>query len=195
MHLYEYGQSRRGPSFRVHMDTLLEYNCWPLLNRYLHRHGVDSPVSESGSSDDGSYFGQSNLRNYELYIPAPKSVDGGQAFLYHSATRNFFAWLFGKPLVGTHLGLALAELLNRLNEFRSVGMDNLQTIMDYMEDQGYADMRSSPDHALALLFFAEHFQFKDLWIDGFAHCTGMYELLVSSVGFEVSSNPVLIQNG
>jgi len=87
--------------------------------------------------------------------------------------------------VGTNLGGALVGLLNSLNEFRSEGQDNLQAIIDYMDEEGYADMRNQPDHALAILFFAEHFQFKDLWIDAFAHCVGMNEKLFSRPGFEV----------
>jgi len=165
----------------------MSYNCWPLLNHYMHRHGTESPISESDTSEDGNYFQKSDHGDYELYIPAPKATDRSQAFLYHCATRNFFAWLFGKPLVGTHLGEALVGLLNCLNDFRSAGMDNVQAIMDFMDDECYADMRNSPDHALAILFFAEHFQFKDLWIDAFAHCTGMHEKLIFSAGFEASN--------
>ncbi len=76
-------------------------------------------------------------------------------------------------------------LLNSMNEFRSPGEDNVQAIMDYMDEEGYAEMRNQPDHALAILFFAEHFHFKDLWVDAFAHCTGMNERLISCPGFEV----------
>jgi hypothetical protein len=74
-----------------------------------------------------------------------------------------------------------------MNQFRSLGEDNVQAIMDYMGEEGYGDMRNQPDHALAILFFAEHFQFKDLWIDAFSHCTGMNEKLINSPGFEVCS--------
>jgi hypothetical protein len=87
-------------------------------------------------------------------------------------------------LVGTHLGGALVGLLNSMNEFRSVGQDNVQAIMDYMDEEAYADMRNSPDHALAVLFFAEHFQFKDLYVDAFAHCCGMHDKLFLSSGYE-----------
>lgn len=87
--------------------------------------------------------------------------------------------------MGNHLGGALVGLLNSLNEFRSEGEDNLQAIIDYMDEEGYADMSNQPDHALAIFFFAEHFQFKDLWIDAFAHCVGMNERLITRPGFEV----------
>ncbi len=106
-------------------------------------------------------------------------------FLHHIATRNFFAWLFDKSLVGNHLGGALVGLLNSMNEFRSPGEDNIQEIMDYMDEEGYADLRNQPDYALASLFFAEHFHFNDLYINAFAHCAGMNKNLIFSAGFEV----------
>ena len=185
VHLYGRGQSRRGPAFRVPMDVLLEAKCRPLLDRFLVHDLAESQVSDISSGEDGGSFGQPNTGIYEMYIPAPPTAERGQAFLYHAATRNFFAWIFDKPLVGSHLGGALVGLFNSMVELRSVGEDNVQDILDYMDDEGYADMRSQPDHALAILFFAEHFHFKDLWVDAFAHCTGMHEKLAASPGFEV----------
>ena len=146
---------------------------------------AESPVSDISYQEDGGFFGQPSHRQYDLFIPAPPTAEREQAFLYHTATRNFFAWIFGRPLVGNHLGGALVGLLNSMHEFRSQGEDNVQALLDYMDEEGYADMRNVPDHALAVLFFAEHFQFKDLWIDAFAHCTGMNDILITSAGFEV----------
>lgn len=187
VHLYGRGQSRRGPAFKIPMDTLLTAGCLPLLELFLVQNLADEAISETSSGEDSGYFGQQESSKYELYIPAPPgAVERGEAFLYHCATRNFFAWMFGKSLVGSHLGGALVGLLNSLNEFRSPGEDNVQAIMDYMDEEAYADLRNSPDHAQAVLFFAEHFQFRDMWMDAFAHCTGMHETLVQSPGFEVS---------
>lgn len=149
----------------------------------------ESPISinsDTCSAEELKIHPVLRSTKYEIYIPAPDSLERGQeAYLYHTATRNFFAWAFGKPLVGSHLGGALVGLLNSINEFRSIGEDNVQDVMDYMDDQGYADCRNTPDHALAILFFADHFHYHDLWIDAFAHCTGMHERLPSSAGFEV----------
>jgi hypothetical protein len=165
------------------MEGLLATQCEPLLDRFLVTPSRGS-LSPDESFEDG-YFNQTSTRMYELYIPPPPDADRKEAFLYHMATRNFFAWIFGKSLVGNHLGAALVGLLNSMSEFRSAGEDSVQAIMDYMDEEGYADMRSQPDHALAILFFAEHFCFRDLWIDAFAHCTGMNEKLINSAGFEV----------
>ena len=172
------------------MDALLQARCLPLLDRFMQQDFDGSPLSEYSSSEDGGYFSQPNSRQYDIYIPPPPNTDRGQTFLYHMATRNFFAWVFGKSLVGTHLGGALVGLLNSMIEFRSEGEDSVQDLLDYMDEEGYADLRSSPNHALAVLFFAEHFHFKDLWVDAFAHCTGMHERLAASPGFEVSRKPI-----
>jgi hypothetical protein len=171
------------------MDALLAAKCHPLLDRFL-AHDLDkSPISDI-SSEEGGYFNVPRTRTFEIYIPPPPTAERGQTFLYHMATRNFFAWVFGKSLVGTHLGGALVGVLNSMIEFRSSGVDSVQDILDYMDEEGYADMRDSPNHALAVLFFAEHFRFKDLWIEAFAHCTGMHERLAVSPGFEVCGGHV-----
>lgn len=167
-------------------SALLRAQCQPLLNRFLHYSISGSPASDSSSNDDNNgYFDHSKTSRYELYIPAPPSVGRSQAMLYHIATRNLFAWVFGRSLVGAQLGSALVGLLHSMNEFRSPGCDNVQDLLDFMDEEGYADLRSTPSHALSVLYFAEHFHFKDLYIDAFAHCVGMNHILDDCSEFEV----------
>ncbi|KAI9055306.1 hypothetical protein LZ554_000266 [Drepanopeziza brunnea f. sp. 'monogermtubi'] len=181
VYLYERGQSRRGPAFKIPMDALLQAKCQPLLDRFLAGTLQGSPCSKTSNVICSN---QNRDRVYELYIPAPPNVDRGEAFLYHTATRNFFAWIFRRFLVGVHLGEALVGLLNSMNQFRSTGEDNIQGIINYMDEEGYADMRNKPDHALGVIYFAEQFRLRDLWLDAFAHCAGMHEKLIISPGFE-----------
>jgi hypothetical protein len=114
-------------------------------------------------------------------------AERGQPMLHHISTRNFFAWLFGKPLVGPHLGDALVRLLTSMNEFRSPDVGNIADVLHFMEKEGYSDIKNEPDHALAVLYFAEHFQFRDLWIHAFTHSAGMSEMLCGSSEYEVRS--------
>ena len=123
---------------------------------------------------------------YELYIPAPKALSREEAFQYHINTRNFFAWMFKKPLVGSRLGHTLIALYERMNEFRPDREQNEDDLLAYMDNQGYTDFRDCCDHALAVLRFAEKLQLRELWTDAFAHCTGMWEQLDMSAEFEVS---------
>jgi hypothetical protein len=153
------------------------------LNRFLDRNDDKSLISEA------SDFEGDDLRAgcYEMYIPAPASAGRAQSMLYHVATRNLFAWIFGQSLVGPRLSDAIIGLLHSMNEFRSENADNVEDILDYMDNEGYADMRGHPTYALAILNFAEHFHFRDLYIDAFSHCVGMIEDLSDNLDYEVST--------
>lgn len=166
-------------------ETLLHFNCGPLLDRCLAQDFVPPQSPESSFYDDVEYK-PAKSGCYELYIPAPPTAEPAQALLYHIATRNFFAWLLRKPLVGHHLGGTLVTLLNSMNDFRAMGSNTVQDFRDYMDDQGYTNMTDQPDYALAILYFAEHFQFTNFWMDAYAHCVRMYEVLPQSAEYEVS---------
>ncbi|KAH7065349.1 hypothetical protein B0J12DRAFT_535857, partial [Macrophomina phaseolina] len=177
VHLYERGHSRRGPSFCVPMDALKHATCGNLFT-LCFAHTVSRsqvPPSQLGA-----------LKNppdqmYELYIPAPEDFMREEAFQWHLTTRNFFAFIFNKPLVGTHLGGALIDLQERLHLFRSAQpAQNRSVFLEYAEDVGYLNFTHRPDNALAMLYYAEHYEIKDLWIDAYAHCVGMNETLFLS---------------
>lgn len=93
--------------------------------------------------------------------------------------------MFGKPIVGDRLGFALVDLLNRMDQYRLYEGKNQDDILVYVDEQGYTDFRDCPDHALAILQFAEKFECRDLWIDAFVHCVGMNDQLDSSAELEV----------
>jgi len=120
----------------------------------------------------------------ELFIPA--SEDSSQdSFRQHITTRNFFAFLLGKPLVGDHMGQAFVDLQERLQHFRPSHANNHQDFLDYAENQGYRDLVECTDYALASLFYAEHYKLRYTWVDAFAHCVGMSESLVLSPEYVV----------
>lgn len=118
---------------------------------------------------------------YELYMPAPEETTKEEAFEWHMANRNFFAFVFRKPLVGSHLGTALINLQERLHLFRTPGSSsNHEALMFYAKEMGYMTFTDRPDNALAMIFYAEHYQLKILWIDAYAHCVGMNDTLYLS---------------
>lgn len=189
VYLYGQGQSLRGPAFRIPLELLLDAKCRPLLDTFVSK---DIPGSQAVDIDevlDEYLSGASEADFVELYIPAPTNSERGEAFIYHTATRNFFAWLCKKSLIGQDLGSALVALLNSMSQFRSDDVSNVDDIVAYIDEEGYADIRNTPDHALAIMYFAEHFHFKDMWIDALAHCAGMCEKLHNSPGFEVCMSP------
>jgi hypothetical protein len=152
-------------------------------------------VQTTGSPRDNSLTSKQlpngvNLRapdsnKIELFVPAPDDLSREAAFKWHIATRNFFAFIFGKPLVGEHLGQALVDLQERMHLFRSGQINNSQDFLVYADAQGYRDLVHSPDYALAMLYYTEHYKLRDLWIDAFVHCVGMNESLAESPEFAV----------
>lgn len=174
---------------RVSVEDIETSNCGPLLARYLSEADpslLPSSPSLLGDHELSEYFhDRSPPAKYELYIPAPTELGRDDAFMYHLATRNFFAWMFEKPLVGERLGQALTALLDRMDEYRPDPEANKDDMLAYIDEQGYTDFRDCPDHALSALQFAEKFQFRDLWTDAFVHCVGMNERLDSSAEFDV----------
>lgn len=122
----------------------------------------------------------------DLYIPAPATASRSQVAQYHLAIRNFFAWVCRRSVVGDHLGNALIGLTNAMDEFRESGANNAEDLLDYLDEEGYLDMRNQPAHALAVLHLSEAFEMRDLYIHAFAHCVGMSEHLYRHPEFSVS---------
>ena len=189
VHLYERGHSQRGASLRLSLSDIEASNCQPLLDRYFTE---TAPPTPSSSSDSDQYadayesFDNTELpAKYELYIPAPKILSREEALQYHITTRNFFAWMFDKPLVGNRLGDALIALHRRMDEFRPDEEQNEDDLLAYVDNQGYTDFRDCCDHALAVLRLAETLKLRELWTDAFVHCAGMWEQLDLSAEFEV----------
>jgi hypothetical protein len=165
VHFYEKGQSRRGPSLKIALDHIYSGRFASLFTLY---------TTELARHDD---FEQDDLRREcDLYIPAPES-SRKEAFSWHITTRNFFALVLERPVVGAVLGQVLIDLRERLDVFRPNDPRNHEDFMAYLEKLGYLEFAHHPDYALALLNFAEHFQLQELWIDAFSHSVGMNDLL------------------
>lgn len=93
--------------------------------------------------------------------------------------------MFEKPLVGSKLGDALVMVLERMHGWRPDADENQDDLLAYVDIMGYTDFRECPDHALAVLHFAETFHYDELWTDAFVHSVGMNSLLVQSQEFMV----------
>ena len=123
---------------------------------------------------------------YELHIPAPSHLSREEALHYHVTTRNFFAWMYETPFVGERLGQATTSLRERIDLYRPNTETNQDDLLRYLDEQGYTDFRHCPDHALAMMQYAEKYQIQALWTDAFVHATGMNDELDRSGEFEVS---------
>ncbi|KAK4163883.1 hypothetical protein QBC43DRAFT_196419, partial [Cladorrhinum sp. PSN259] len=186
VHLYGRGESRRGPSFKVNLDVLLAAKCHPLVAKYVVRDVPDWQGYDAEEAFLDDLMGDANPNDkVELYIPAPSTATKVEVTLHHLAIRNLFAWVFRIPVVGEHLGVALISLLNSLRELRCPDEDNMDSILCYMDEEGYLDMPNQPYHAMAMLNFAQHFQLKELYTDALCHCVGMFEKLNTIPEFQV----------
>lgn len=134
------------------------------------------------ASDELSSADRSNM--VELHLAAPKATSRGDLLRHHITTRNFFAWVCSKPLVGHALGQALSDLLERMALYRSQNVDNIEDILVYADDMGYSHVDCCPDHALAMLYFSESHRLSYVWTDAFAHCVGMNDELSTSPEFD-----------
>ena len=187
VHFYAEGQSRRGPSLRLCLADIEARNCRPLLERACSRPVPESPPTpQGGQTPRTGYFSPKEVEvQYELFIPAPNTLSREDPMDYHLTTRNFFAWMFEKPVAGLRLGASLVALRQRLDEWRPDPEENEDDFLAYVDEQGYTDFRDCPDHALAILHWAELYQHSELWTDAFVHCVGMHDQLISSQEFSV----------
>jgi hypothetical protein len=188
VHLYAQGASRRGPSFRIPFRALRQKKCSTMLNvcyaQIASRNG--SEVQQLMSISSSLILPNRELGIVHLFIPAPDDTSRQDSFKWHVTTRNFFAFLLGKPLVGYQMGQAFVDLQERLQLFRSELVNNHEDFLQYAEDQGYRDFAECTDYALASLFYAETYKLRHVWIDAFAHCVGMNESLSLSPEYAVS---------
>ncbi|KAI1145354.1 hypothetical protein F4825DRAFT_457596 [Nemania diffusa] len=178
IHLHGEGQSRRGPAFRVPYSALVEANCQLLIDNFESRtQSKSNGVNKDDDVDAASSLEGSTGDRIELFIPAPAELDKRRSYDYHLATRNFFAFIFRRPVVGECLGSTLITLMHSLHQFRTSGADNVRDLMSYVDEQGYSYLNGQPTYALAMLRLAETFQLRDLYIDAFAHSCGMGDQL------------------
>ncbi|GAB7343950.1 hypothetical protein MBLNU457_1896t2 [Dothideomycetes sp. NU457] len=185
IHLSGRGRSRRGPAFRIPSSIIKETQCDRLFSdNYIRRSSHSSDlVSDSGYSSAAS-----SEIPCDMFIPAPDESTRSDAFHWHITTRNLFAWMMNKPIVGASLGKAFIDLQERMLLLRPATTNNVGDCLAYAENMGYLEFAHSPDYALAFLRFAEQYQIRDLWIDAFCHCVGMNDSLCLSSEYDNISN-------
>lgn len=116
---------------------------------------------------------------YRLYLPAPPRYDKVSRHRYHLTTRNFFAVLFDKSLVGVTLGQTLLDLVDRTDLYLSSPSSQVydepapystnapprqpppkhanthRLILDYLQGRELDDVRNWPEGAAGLLVWSE----------------------------------------
>ncbi|KAH8176768.1 hypothetical protein LIA77_01850 [Sarocladium implicatum] len=142
------------------------------------------PVSEDASI--GDVDGQIS---YEMYFPAPSSLNRTEQLRHQITTRNVFALLYHASLVGLSLYQALTDLHTRLDEYMPPESDNVGQIINYLSARGIDDVRSNPETAISLLSWSEgqDVRWEEGWRECFIHCTGMYRAIERSADYKTTT--------
>jgi hypothetical protein len=125
----------------------------------------------------------SNEREYpilhEIYFPAPLNQSRTDTLRHHLTTRNFFALLMGKSLVGLNFCQALLDLYERLEMYMPPDSDNAGLMIDYITTKSFDDVRNDPASAIGLLIWSEGegVRWQEGWREAFVNCAGMYNRL------------------
>ncbi len=155
----------------------------PLPSRSRGGHGLHSMHSVSGQptppTSEPSIADRDHPVLYELFFPAPLDASTVENLRHHLTTRNVFALLFGKSLVGLNLYQSLLDLHERLQMYMPPESDNASLIIDHIVSHGVDDVRNEPASAAGLLAWSEGpaVRWHEGWREAFVHCTGMYSRL------------------
>ncbi|KAF3922555.1 hypothetical protein ABW21_db0206870 [Orbilia brochopaga] len=191
-------QPFRQPSFRIRSSVLRATNS-PFLIGSLYDYD-DLPQSPSSMSSslmsadpDNSPIPSNQGRElegiaHELHFPAPRGNDRAAIYRHHATTRNFFALLFNRSLVGSTFGQTLLDLAERMDLYMPPGNDNVEDMLRYLTRKEFDDIRNVPDLAAGMLIFAEKYRLPDLYKESFVHCVGMMNRLELSLDYQQISS-------
>ncbi|KKA27840.1 hypothetical protein TD95_004126 [Thielaviopsis punctulata] len=189
VHLYAEGTARNGPSFKIPLSSLLSARCHPIIERYASRSDPRSILTENEMYNQYDSWARANPRQtVNLFITPPRGMDRNQSIRFYLSMRNLFAWICRRSLVGDHLGGAIVNLMRDMQQFRLPGTNNMYDLLGYLEEEGYLNMQNQPHHALAILYVSEYFQFREMYIDAFAHCVGMNSQLFLNSEYRYTSS-------
>ena len=155
------------------------------------RPGKASSVTDSSTSSARKSFKNLSLKpetrptevdanvRYEIYFPAPLDASRIDVLRYHVTTRNFFALLLAKPLVGLTFYQALIDLHQRLRLYMPGDPNCALIIIKCLMENSLHDVCNDPAAAAGLLAWSEDegVCWQEGWREGFVHCSGMYSHL------------------
>ena len=122
---------------------------------------------------------------YEIYFPPPTDGTKMEILRHHITTRNVFALLCNKAIVGLSFYQALIDLLERLQMYLPLETDCASLMIDYLTSNGLSDIRNDPASAAGLLAWSEEptVRWAEGWREAFVHCVGMYNKVTSATEF------------
>ena len=114
--------------------------------------------------------------SFEFYLPPPEEASKSVTLRHYITTRNFFALLLNKPIVGLTLYQALIDLQDRLESYMPKDVDCTGILIRYLAANGLHNVTNDPAAAAGLLAWSEDSQvyWREGWREGFVHCCGMF---------------------
>lgn len=146
-------------------------------------------------SENCTPVGENSIR-HEIHFPAPENASHSDIIRHHITTRNFFALLLSKPLVGLTYYQALTDLHERLRLYMPQEVNCSQMIIRHLVKGDLHNVSNDPAAAAGLLAWSESTEVKwqEGWRDAFVHCVGMYneiQDLPETRDIEVASRALL----
>lgn len=126
-------------------------------------------------SEAGDHQHESPIR-HEIHFPAPDDASRVEILRHHSTTRNLFACLLDKPLIGLTYYQALTDLHERLLLYMPNEIDSAQLLIRYLIKNNLHNVSNDPAAAAGLLAWIENHRigWPEGWREAFSHCVGMY---------------------
>lgn len=112
---------------------------------------------------EGSKKDQTPGVQYKVFIDAHSGGSKVDVLRYHITTRNFFAFLLRKPLVGFTFYQALVDLHERLEEYLSPNIDCAVALQSYLVMIGLVNVSNEPRAAAGLLAWSEDVRWNNGW--------------------------------
>lgn len=127
-------------SLGVNFEDLVTSKCKPLLMRLKTRSISNQRCEPLHNDTTAGSNPKLPTSKCWLCLEPPEHYNAAEKEQFNVTTRNFFAWMVKKPLVGPDPALALLGVKYRMDMWRSPGQDNYSTIFQYAKHQGYGDL-------------------------------------------------------
>ncbi|KAL8952532.1 MAG: hypothetical protein Q9222_001562 [Ikaeria aurantiellina] len=123
--------------------------------------------------------GADNPIRHEIHFPASENASRIEILRHHITTRNLFAFLLDRPMIGLTYYQALTDLYERLAFYMPQEVDCAQLVVRYLIRNQLQNVSNDPAAAAGLLAWIESTQSRWLegWREAFVHCVGMHKEL------------------
>ena len=136
---------------------------------------VLSDMMRAGAVKTNDSARQAPAIRYKIYMEARRGGSKIDVLRYHITTRNFFAFMLRKPLVGFTLYQALVDLHERLEEYLPPSTVCAANLKSYLVWLGLVNVCNEPRAAAGLLAWSEDVKWDEGWREAYVHSVGMYE--------------------